>query len=597
MSALGHLRVVDLSVGIAGPVAAMLFADFGADVVKLDHYTDQHKESCPGSAVWDRGKRRATRATSGRDHQTQAQDLIVDADVVIVNDMGRGGWAGELTRGLKANAGLVVINVTTYPGRPNWSGGAEPHGLLAAATGVALRQTSYSGDPVELVSPHLLYMQGLWAAVNGAAALAERQRSEAGQIVTVTGLDAMMVMCPSYLTLDPDAEPRRANFGPAGPNPFYSPYQTADGSWIFLGTLTRKFQEQAIVALDLNAIAEDPRLEGSLDNVLLTGNREWVRSRLQERFLTMPAQRWLKRLTDAGVPVGPILRSEDWLDHPQVQALGMRVEIDDASRGRVTMPGVFVNLHGSPGAVHADGSPPGDQLERCLWNERTVVPSLCLRRSQGAAPLAGIRVLDLGMILAGPYAGHLLAGLGAEVIKVEPPQGDPIRGRTFTYNRGLRSLSLDLRAEHGRQILQRLAGKSDIVIDNYRPGVLQRLGASHAQLTGVNPALITCSITAFGESGPMAGMPGFDPILQAASGMMAAQGGASEPVFQSISVNDVTAAVLCAFGAVTAYLHRERTGKGQHVGTSLLSASLFMQMATKGEEQYTVGAVTIRVNP
>ncbi len=578
MSALHGLRVVDLSVGIAGPVAAMLLADFGAEVVKARPYDVHTSSGLPGSAVWDRGKQLLQPYRSRDMFERSVGNLLSAADVVVVNDMDSQVPPHLVRRALGDNAALVAINISPYRGAAPWSGGAEDHGMLAATTGVALRQSSFRGEPVELIYPHLLYMQGLWAAVCGLAALVERMGSAKGQVVNVSGLDAMMVMCPSYLTIDPEASPHPARFGAAGPNPFYAPYQTGDDSWVFLGALTRKFQELALAAMDLTTVAKDPRLDGSLDNGLLPSNRGWLYQLLQTRFRALSGDLWLTKLGDAGVPVGPILRREDWLDHPQVRASGMRIEIEDDMFGKVAMPGIFVNLDGSPGVVRSASMVSDPHGDSSSWIKKLGKDASATPRSPKGGPLAGIRALDLGTILAGPYAGHLLGMLGAEVVKIEPPDGDPLRRRTFTYNRDMRSLALNLRTQRGRQIFHRLASKADIVIDNYRPGVLNRLEASHDYLSKVNPGVISCSITGFGESGPMAGLPGFDPILQAASGMMAAQGGSSEPVFLSISVNDVTAAVLCAFGALTAYLHRGQTGTGQHVATSLLSASMFMQM-------------------
>ena len=149
-------------------------------------------------------------------------------------------------------------------------------------------------------------------------------------------------------------------------------------------------------------------------------------------------------------------------------------------------------------------------------------------------------MLDLGTILAGPFAGSLLAELGADVIKVEPPAGDPFRTVGFIYNRGMRSIAIDLQAQAGQAVFRDLVRSADVVIDNYRPGVLARLGIDYDALRAVNPQIISLSITGFGEGGPLAAQPGFDPILQGMSGMMTAQGGDSEPVFLTVAVNDVT---------------------------------------------------------
>jgi crotonobetainyl-CoA:carnitine CoA-transferase CaiB-like acyl-CoA transferase len=192
-------------------------------------------------------------------------------------------------------------------------------------------------------------------------------------------------------------------------------------------------------------------------------------------------------------------------------------------------------------------------------------------------PLAGYKVLNLGTILAGPYAGALLAELGADVIKVEAPVGDPFRETGFVYNRGQRGLAIDLTSDAAREAFYSLVRTSDVVLDNSRLGVLHRLKIDYANLKRVKPDIVTLSVNGFGEEGPLARKPGFDPVLQAMSGMMAAQGGDSEPYLFTIPINDITAATVCVLGICLGLFHRERTGAGQRTWTSLLGCSAMMQ--------------------
>ena len=190
-------------------------------------------------------------------------------------------------------------------------------------------------------------------------------------------------------------------------------------------------------------------------------------------------------------------------------------------------------------------------------------------------------MLDLGTIIAGPYVGSLLADLGADVIKVErPPLGDEFRvahggrgGSSFeVYNRDQRSALLNLSPGDDRLVFDRLVGSADVVVDNYRAGVASRLGIAHDQLAAVNPQVVTVSISAFGETGPLGRRPGFDPVIQAMSGIMRAQGGpdqADSPAFLTVPINDVLAAGLATLGACAALLARARLGQGQHVGVTL----------------------------
>ena len=196
--------------------------------------------------------------------------------------------------------------------------------------------------------------------------------------------------------------------------------------------------------------------------------------------------------------------------------------------------------------------------------------------------MAGLRVLDLGAIIAGPFAASLLGELGADVIKVEPPAGDSFRGPGFAaYNKGQRGIVLDLQREEGRAAFLRLVESADVVVDNYRPGVLGRLRLRYEDLVEVNPSIITLSVTGFGEGGPLGGEPGFDPVLQARSGMMTAQGGDGDPVFFTIAVNDVTTAASSAAAVCLALFARERgdSGRGGRIWTSLAGTSALLQAA------------------
>jgi crotonobetainyl-CoA:carnitine CoA-transferase CaiB-like acyl-CoA transferase len=197
-------------------------------------------------------------------------------------------------------------------------------------------------------------------------------------------------------------------------------------------------------------------------------------------------------------------------------------------------------------------------------------------------PLDGIRVIDLSRVLAGPYASLLLADMGAEVIKVEEPgRGDdtrawpPFQGGEATYfmsvNRGKKSLTLDLKHAEGKAVLRRLLDGADVLLENFRPGTLERLGFGYAAARALNPRLVYCSISGFGESGPEAGRPGYDLIVQGESGIMDLTGFPDgPPVKVGNSIADLAAGTMAAHGIVLALFARERTGEGQKVEIAML---------------------------
>ena len=189
-----------------------------------------------------------------------------------------------------------------------------------------------------------------------------------------------------------------------------------------------------------------------------------------------------------------------------------------------------------------------------------------------APPLDGIHVVDLTSYIAGSYGAMMLADLGASVVKVESPEGDSFRELPgfFGWNRGKRSIALDLKTPEGRRIVEELASRGDVVMENMRPGVADRLGVGEAALRAINPRLIYCAVTAFGSTGPYAARPGFDPLLQAMAGLMTLQGATGPPQFIRLAVTDYYTAALAAQAVLAALFVRERTGRGQRVETSLL---------------------------
>jgi crotonobetainyl-CoA:carnitine CoA-transferase CaiB-like acyl-CoA transferase len=197
-------------------------------------------------------------------------------------------------------------------------------------------------------------------------------------------------------------------------------------------------------------------------------------------------------------------------------------------------------------------------------------------------PLEGIRCIDVSQVIAGPYGSAVLSDYGASVVKVEPLQGEMWRtvggaGGFLSFNRGKRSLPVQLQSDEGREIFYQLARNSDVLIENFRPGVMHRLKLDYDTLARVNPRLIYVTVTAFGATGPYAHRPGFDPLLQAMTGTERAQGGRhNPPVFLRIPITDHFTALLQAATITCALFNRERTGRGEHVNLSLLRSGIFI---------------------
>jgi crotonobetainyl-CoA:carnitine CoA-transferase CaiB-like acyl-CoA transferase len=214
-------------------------------------------------------------------------------------------------------------------------------------------------------------------------------------------------------------------------------------------------------------------------------------------------------------------------------------------------------------------------------------------------PLSGIRVIDLTRVLSGPFSTMLLADMGADVIKIESPQGDTVRGQGQLVNglswyfagvnRNKRSVVLDLRKDEAKAVLAILLERADVLVENFRPGVLAQMGFSVDRLKQINPKLILASLTGYGSTGPYADRPSFDFIAQAMSGFMATTGERDgAPMRAGAPITDLVAGLYCAFGIVNAIRARELTGRGQHVEAAMVNSMVSM-LAYLGSEYFSTG--------
>ncbi|HZP31211.1 MAG TPA: CoA transferase, partial [Acidimicrobiia bacterium] len=415
MSALAGVRVLDFSGHFAAAMAAMHLGDLGAEVVKVDATPEERGRAEPGFLAWNRNKVRVVLDLCRAGDLAEAKRLVGGADVAIfdgppgrLEELGLDG--GTLTR---LHGHLVHAWAPPYGERGRFSSLPPSHHLLAALTGIARAQASYSGVPVHLVSPQAFYGQANCLAIAIAAALYERVRSGRGQAVVVSGLHGAAQVMPTTRF-----EGGRAGVwsSPVGGAPNYRLYQCGDGEWLFLGAL---FEPVYLRALDVTGVLDgllaDPAIDGDLDAALVGPGARIAMAKLEAVFRTRPRPAWIATLEAADIPCGPVRTREEWFHGETVAANAMRVELDHPELGRVEMPGVSLQLGATPARrpclpALATG-PPG-------WRREPV------GRSGGdgfGAPLAGVKVLDLGVVIAGAYAGTILAGLGADVVKVEVP--------------------------------------------------------------------------------------------------------------------------------------------------------------------------------
>ena len=584
--AFAGIRVLDLTSSTAGAIASMYLADFGADVLRVEAGNALRLSAAYIFA--NRGKRLIDSDPVTLEGQRLVQALIARADMLVID-----GSAARLAE-LSCDAETLcaadprLVHVWMPPHAPRGAVSALPSDelLLAAWTGMADQQPGSAQQPVAPVVPIIGYEQGALAASAAAAALLRRERRGSGGAVTVSGLHAVsalnlpiMVDLPGMIR--PFSGPKQAAWGPAN----FRMYRCRDGAWLFLAALTTPFFITALNAMELIDVMLLPGIEGEFANIRRPEMNEIVSSKIAARMMERDRSEWQEVFNTARVPNGPIQVREEWATSETVIAEDMLISMPHSCVGEVRLPDVSIHLQRTPGKVAwlPDGRAVVDRGE--VWSEpsaeREPVREAVRDTSPPALPLEGIRVLDLSSYLSGPLVSTLLQDFGATVYKVEAPTGDPFRLGIASYsalNRDKKLVTADLKTSTGMEELYGLVRDSDVVVENMRDGVAERLGIDHDSLARINPAIISGSIGAWG-AGPLRDTPGFDPLVQARSGLMAAQGGNGDPVIQAPGVHDVGSGTLLALGVIAALFARTRIGEGQSVKVSLARTSLAFQGA------------------
>ena len=592
IGALDDVRVIDLGSGMAPAIAGMFLADHGAEVFKVETPEGDWARSMAGFEVWNRNKIGAIVDPASPSDVEWLATNVGRADVLILGANELDDFGPLVADAARANHRLVIVRLPVYlDGVTPWGGTPESNGLLSAMGSQASRQSSYSGGPVESVSPYILHAQGLLASLAAASALLERFDSGLGQTVTVTGMQALIQFHVLALTVHADAPDPITSIGPTGKHHTYRHFEAQGGRWIAAGGLGGKFELRLLHELGLDDIINHPDVAGVTAKLLMP-EQAWARKQIEETFASRTVEDLVTLMRGIGIPCGEVAPREEWLDNEQIKAIGMRAEVVNDDGKTIIMPGVPFRLTKTPGWVRTAAPLLAKRDLPAPWAARNIArPTGQPRLTPG--PLHGYTVLNAGTFVATPYAGFLLAELGANVIKVEPLTGDPFRASAYACNRGMRSLAIDLQAPEGRDAFHRLTEISDVVIDGMRPGVMKKLGIDYDTLAKINPGIVTLSLSAYGEGGPDSMLPGVDMVLQAQSGMMSGQGGDDAPVANTIAVNDVTAAALTALAVTIALYSQKVTGEGQRIWNSLAATAAFLQdnelVRFEGRPEPTVG--------
>ena len=582
---LDAINLVEFDSNLGAAYAAMLLAENGARAIKIEPIGGAPNRGTPHFHVLNRSKQTLELALDDPASNARVADLIRWADIVVT-----GFTPARLQQMnldpesiLRINPRAIALGVPPLGSRGPDADFDANDDLVAARGGITGSQWARSGNPVALVFPAASYSAGVMAATAALAAILARGRDGAGQAVEVSLLaGAFSLHTGGILRHEKMTTLYHGPQDPLGPIPVYRLFEAADGKYLFAACGNATFWGKFAIAIDRPDLVGDPCFENAPWGI---AQEHWqpLKDIIEPIIRTRPRDQWLSILREADVPCAPVMSRHEFIDHPQTRALGMRHEIDDPTLGRMIQMGLPVFLNDTPGEITGPAPAKSDDRAALQWlrEPRAISPEDHPPFTKREPPLDGVTVLDFASYIAGSYGPMILAQLGAKVIKIESLEGDSFRHFGFGFlgwNQGKRGLALNLATDQGREIIHGLADKADIVVENLRPGRMRKFGFDYDSLAARNPRIIYMSVNAFGNRGPEHNQPGFDPLLQARSGVMAAQGGHhGHPVYLTCAICDYGAAMLSAFGCVLALRAREITGRGQFCETSLLQSAMAFQ--------------------
>ncbi|MEE2692746.1 MAG: CoA transferase [Pseudomonadota bacterium] len=641
------LRVVDFSRMMSGPLATMIMADLGAHVIRVEDLegTDTTRHNHPfvkGESHYflslNRNKESIAIDLKSPRGKEIALGLVKQADIVVENF--RVGAAKRL--GLdyeslrRTNPALVYCSVTGFGQTGPWRDKTAYDLVIQAVTG-ALSVTGEPGrPPAKMGLPLADQMSSLFAGIAALAGIERRDRTGLGCYLDMSMFDsgvAMLSYMASIYFVTGDSPTAQ---GSSHPTIYpYNAFETADG-YIVVAPFTNAFWRKFCAALDLPDLPDDPKYRAFADRL---ENRTTLASIIDPVMKTRTTGEWVAALDKADVPNGPVSKIDEVLESEHAAARGMVVEIDHPVCGRLRCLGTPFHFEYSDGESfkpsyapqpvvgqhtaailktllgYSDGDVAKAVAEKSVrLNDVGGVTSASRRVAESPqaatagehasldAPLKGVRVLDLTRMLAGPYGTLILADLGADVIKIEEPRiGDPTRRNIpmvegestyfMSVNRGKRGVTMDLKQPQDRKKFLELVRSADVVLENYRPGVMKRLGLSYEDLKKEKPDIILCSISGYGQTGPLHNKISFDLVNQAMAGTMSVTGEAGRPpVRVGLPAGDLGGGIFGAFGVLAALYNRRRTGRGSHIDLGLHDI-LVSLLGYVGQLYFTTGEV------
>jgi crotonobetainyl-CoA:carnitine CoA-transferase CaiB-like acyl-CoA transferase len=568
---LDGIQVIDCARELSGSVAAMVMAEAGADVVKVESPGGDARRGSPEFATWNRSKAGVVLDPFGADRGAFDR-LIAGADVLIHD------WTDAETVELslddqslrKRAPHLICSRIAAVPAHANMSEFPLDDVLVLAATGVLAEQPAVNRDGPSYISMPMGSWCAAWLAATGIAArlVHVRRGGTPGPIDTSIFQGAMV---PVAMLWRHSSTPTPSFDGRIDKNILPSIFECSDGVWLHI---MRNVDEIPLMKQLLLEMGPDRRAAANAQWPPHFRYPNWGGN--VEAFRSRPSDEWLAELWAHDVPVQPALPMGSLYADDQAAANRYVVEVKDVVLGDILVPGHPVTLD-PPARIIAPA--PRLNTDRAsigrLTRPARSAPSAA---SGGGNPLSGIKVVDFGNYLAGPLSTMLLADLGADVIKVEALDGDPMRANESAFlscQRGKRSLTLDLKHPDARRVIERLVGDADIVHHNLRLPSARKLGLSFDDLRRIKANIIFSHVSAYGPSGPRRDWPGYDQLFQACTGWECANAGeGNRPVWLRFGMMDHLCAMAACWGTLLAVAKREVSGEGSQIAASLLGTSV-----------------------
>lgn len=556
----------ELGLGGACGLPGMVLGDLGASVTLVRLAPADIDADLPWRRAWHRDKAVLQDPDAGT-----LGSLVAGADIVLACGPEEAVEGAGLGYRQLVAANPSVIHARCRPTRTA-DGVVADHGLVVEArAGFCTQLSGHRMGPIAVDVRASGTGAALVMTVGVLALLVQRERTGSGGWTETSLYDGLLSTLGCMIGRSERAEPDVEDYWRLGSTYPNFLYRCADDELLQVW-----FGGKGMYDALIEVLGDEPSTAGYYADQV-SGRLQQRKVRWQATFATRPRAEWLERLRAAGVACEPVLDPGDLLDDEHLRAAGLVVERPHDGHVDVTVA--------TPVQVTALDRPGGSGPPRWLSPGRRGADRSAGRGGLAGpladrGPLAGVRVVDFSAYVAGPLAAQVLAGLGAEVVKVEPPGGEAMRAAAYAVaacQRGKRSLAVDITAPAARAVVDRLLGWADVVVHNFRVGVAERLGIDAATAITRNPAVVHCHATAFGTTGPRARYPGNDALMQALTGMERAVGGAgNEPVAATWIPIDMCGGWVGALGALAGLVAAARSGRPQQVTTSLLGAGLLL---------------------